>query len=57
MSDNKMTPEYDEVKCTKETLSRTIIEIEKEYKILEINTITGYFGHFSHFQIYIKKSQ
>ena len=55
MNNNNIIPNDNEIKCTKETLSKTILSIEKEYEILEINTITNYFGFFSHFQIFIKK--
>ena len=51
----KVTPNVNEMLCTKETLSNTILSLEKEYEILEINTITSYFGFFDHFQIFIKK--
>ena len=44
-----------EMKCTKENLSETIKYIEKNYEILEIKTITGYFSHFSHFKITFKE--
>lgn len=50
-----MNTKYDEVTCTKENLGKTILSLEKEYEIIEINTITNYFGIFSHFQIYVKK--
>lgn len=43
-----------EMSATKETLSKTIKWIEKKYKILEVNTVTNYFGRFSHFQIIYK---
>ena len=49
----KVTPNINEM--YKETLSKTILSLEKEYEIIEINTITNYFGFFSHFQILIKK--
>ena len=44
----------DEIKCTKENLSKTIKYIEKNYEILEVKTITGYFSNFSHFKITFK---
>ena len=44
----------EEMKCTKENLSETIKYIEKNYEILEVKTITGYFSHFSHFKITFK---
>ena len=39
------------MKCyvQKKTLSKTILSLEKEYEILEINTITNYFGFFFSF--------
>lgn len=51
----KVTPNVNEMLCTKETLSNTILLLEKEYEILEIKTITNYFGFFDYFQILIKK--
>ena len=55
MDKNKTIPNDNVILCTKETLSKTILSLEKEYEILEINTITSYFGFFDHFQILIKK--
>ena len=55
MNKIKVSPSVNEMLCTKETLSKTILSLEKEYEILEIKTITSYFGFFDHFQIFIKK--
>ena len=55
MHTSSIIPNVDEMLCTKGTLSKTVLSLEKEYEILEINTITNYFGFFSHFQILIKK--
>lgn len=57
MSKSKVIPNDNEMLCTKENLSKTILSLEKEYYISEINTITSYFGFFSHFQIVIEKKQ
>ena len=51
----KVNSNVNEMSCTKETLSKTILALEKEYEILEIKTITNYFGFFDYFQILIKK--
>ena len=55
MSKVKVISNVIEVLCTKERLSKTILSLEKQYEILEINTITNYFGFFAHFQILLKK--
>jgi hypothetical protein len=57
MNNNQITPKHDEVKCTKETLSKTILSLEKEFEILEINTITNYFGFFFIFKFILKRSR
>lgn len=44
----------DEMKCTKENLSKTIKYIEDNYELLDVKMVTGYFGHFSHFKITFK---
>ncbi len=44
----------DEMRCTKENLSKTIKYIEDNYELLEIETITEYFNHFSYFKITFK---
>ena len=55
MNKSRVTNDNEIMLCTKATLSKTILSLEKEYEILEINTITSYFGFFDHFQILIKK--
>lgn len=45
----------DEMNCTKENLSKTIKYIEDNYEISDIETVTGYFGYFSHFKIKFKR--
>lgn len=55
MNKSKIIPNDNQMLCTKEMLSKTILSLEKEYEILEINTVTSYFGFFDHFQIVIKK--
>ena len=44
-----------EMNCTKENLSKTIKYIEDNYEILDIETVNGYFGYFSHFKIKFKR--
>lgn len=55
MSKGKLIPNDNEMLCSKEMLGKTILSLEEEYEILEVNTVTNYFGFFSHFQICIKK--
>lgn len=38
----------DEMRCTKENLSKTIKYLEDHYEILDVKTVTGYFSHFFH---------
>ena len=43
-----------EIKCTKENLSKTIKYIEDNYELLDVKMVTGYFSNFSHFKITFK---
>ena len=55
MHTSSIIPNEDVILCTKDTLSKTILSLEKDYEILEINTLTNYFGFSPNFQIIVKK--
>ena len=51
---NAKSLDLNHVKCIKKNLSNTIIELEKEYEIIEIETIFNLLGNFDYFKITIK---
>ena len=54
---NAKSLDLNHVKCIKKNLSNTIIELEKEYEIVEIETIFNLFWNFDCFRITIKDKQ
>lgn len=54
---NEKLLDLNHVKCIKENLSNTIIKLEKEYEIIEIETIFNLLGIFDCFKITIKDKQ
>ena len=55
MYTSSVIPNEDVILCTRETLSKTILSLQKDYEILEINTLTNYFGFSPNFQIFVRK--